>query len=418
MIRVSPMPGEIAEGHLSRIRIVNGISSRNRLIERLRAQSSEPSAPVLHMLAEFSEMDSKTYAINHSMMPALRVASRDEAPAMHGALEGASFSRRLGMLAPRSGSRVCRRCTAQNLVEHGFSWYRREHQLLGVDLCVFHGCGLHAFDGDDAYSEPPEIREARGEFQPLQLDAEELNGSDSFVARFVSVSCSYLNRNAPLSARALHVELASRARAAGFRTSDSGNRPLLSDAILNRAPEFWLQANFPKLASKPPSKKHYPIDALLMPSAVAGSGDAYALAIAALSSNEGDSRACLDAASKIAETPKPKQRRLGPEFWQGKAFLLYEQCSGNVTQMARLMDVDRKYLGTKLMELGLPSFGKFESSPLLLALRDFVDGAGIEESCLTHQLDREALESLLRVGCGRLARVVSKIGDEKSPSEK
>ncbi|MBK7043090.1 MAG: TniQ family protein [Rhodanobacteraceae bacterium] len=291
MIRVSPMPGEIAEGHLSRIRIVNGISSRDRLIERLRAQSNEPSSPVLHLLAAFSGMDSTTYAIDHSMMPALRVASRDEAPAMHGSQEGASFSRRLGMLAPRPGSRVCRRCTAQNLVEQGFSWYQREHQLIGVDLCVVHGCGLCVFDGVDAYSEPPEIREARGEFQPIQVDVAEQNGSDSFVTRFVSISCSYLHRNAPLSARALHAELASRARAVGLRISDSGNRPLLSDAILEQAPKVWLQAHFPRLFSKSPLKKHYPIDALLMPSAVAGSGDAYAMAIAAISSNESDSRA-------------------------------------------------------------------------------------------------------------------------------
>ncbi len=404
------MPGEIAEGHLSRIRIVNGISSRKRVIDLLRAQSSDPTAPILHLLAAFSGMDSTAYAILHSMMPALRVASREEAPALHGSPEGAAFSRRLGMLAPRPGSRICARCNAQSLAEQGFSWFRREHQLLGVDLCPVHGCGLQVIDCGDAFSEPPEFREVRGELKLAQLDSVVKKGGDSFVGRFISLTCSYLNRDAPLPTRALHAELSSRARLAGLRTSDSGHRPLLSDAILERAPKGWLQAHFPLLISKQPSKKYYPIDNLLMPSSPAGSGDAYALAIAALSVNEADSRACLDAASQRAEIPKPKHRRLGPEFWQGKAYLLYEECSGNVTQMARLMGVDRKYLGAKLMELGLPSLGKIENSSLLLALRDFINGAGVTESCSSRQLDPKLLESLLRVACARLARVASAVG--------
>lgn len=409
MIRVSPMPGEIAEGHLSRIRIVNGISSRKRLIDLLRAQSSDPSAPVLHLLAAFSGMDSTTYAIRHSMVPVLRVASREEAPALHGSPEGASYSRRLGMLAPTLGSRICARCIAQSLAEQGFSWFRREHQLLGVDICPIHGCGLQVIHGGDAFSETPEIREVRDELKSVQWDSVDKEGGDSFVGRFVSLSCSYLNRDAPLPARALHAELSRRARLAGLRTSDSGHRPLLSDAILERAPKGWLQAHFPMLVAKLPSKKYYPIDSLLMPSSPAGSGDAYALAIAALCVNEGDSRACLEAASQRAEIPKAKHRRLGPEFWQGKAYLLYEECSGNVTQMARLMGVDRKYLGAKLMELGLPGLGKIENSDLLLALKDFAGGAGIAESCLSRHVDQTALESLLRVVCGRLAKVASTI---------
>ena len=277
MIWVSPMPGEIAEGHLARIRIVNGISSRKQLIDLLRRKSSDPAAPILHLLAEFSGMGSAAYAIRHSMMPVLRVASREVTPALHGSPEGAMFSRRLGMLAPRPGSRFCARCIAKSLSEQGFSWFRREHQLSGVDLCPIHGCGLQVIEGDDAYAEPPDCREVRGESKlvpPVSFVEKE---GDSFVRRFVSLSCSYLNRDAPLPTRALHAELSRRARSVGLRTSDSGHRPLLSDAIIEHAPRGWLQAHFPLLLSKQPSKKYSPIDNLLMPSSPAGSGDAYAL---------------------------------------------------------------------------------------------------------------------------------------------
>lgn len=81
MIVVQPMPDELAIAHEGRLALVNGISSRYILYDRLAVywrthRVAADVLPDMRQLAWVAEMTPTAYASNLSMMPVIRVACR------------------------------------------------------------------------------------------------------------------------------------------------------------------------------------------------------------------------------------------------------------------------------------------------------------------------------------------------------
>ena len=140
---VQPMPDEPAAAHAGRLALFMGIGSQAEFEQWLRsAAHSLPAATSqtsrLEQLAAAVGMDSLSYAQQHSMLGVLRVAAQSKKLAAHGAIAGSNFSRRLGMLTQKPQSHICPKCVEEDLEHWHFSWFRRSHQLQGVDACLLH----------------------------------------------------------------------------------------------------------------------------------------------------------------------------------------------------------------------------------------------------------------------------------------
>ena len=60
-----------------------------------------------------------------------------------------------GFSANNPGATLCRDCIAEDINHWGFSYWRREHQLLGARWCTRHGNVLHFVDKSDAFDCSP-----------------------------------------------------------------------------------------------------------------------------------------------------------------------------------------------------------------------------------------------------------------------
>jgi hypothetical protein len=236
-VRIEPMQDELAIAHAGRMALFLGSSSSQRFDQWLKREAgrsdvSSPSTPRLTQLAVVVGMPSIDYARQHSMMGALRVAARPSDMAFYGAHEGVQFTKRLGMLTQKADAHLCPRCVEKDLDHPKFSWFRRTHQLQGVDWCPTHRTPLLKVRGSDPWALLPQHWMERGEVEVLKLSAADLEPK-GFVNRFVRIACTLLERPRPLAVGRLAGLLGDRARALGLRTSQEGVKPNLSDLVVD-----------------------------------------------------------------------------------------------------------------------------------------------------------------------------------------
>jgi len=403
------MPDELARSHVLRLRAINQTSTQAQLFKSMRPaiegrHITHDEAPVLHLLAEAAGVSPEFYATNHSMLPVLRVASRPGTDLLHGSADSASFTRRLGMLTQSADAYCCEVCSREDLVQHGFSWFRRSHHLIGVEWCRKHATRLSRIDSREPFSKLPHRWCEEGTLVRNATEPKSLWSAPSLVQTYVDLAFQILTRDRPFPTDGLHLALASRARSIGLRLSAQGQRQLLSDKVLADAPLIWLRSHFPDISEKVISTFYSRIDNLLMPSTPAGVGHTYILALATLYSTA--SEALADIETQVEQSRLQYKRRTrdvrGVAFWQGEFWESYIRNLGNVAEIARELQIDPKYLREKLQALGLPSIKDLKFAPHWRAFRDFCDGMAVQTAADRHNVPVQKLEEILRTTSARL----------------
>jgi len=412
---VAPMPNELAVGHEGRVAWLEGHSSAKETDEWIKSvlgsQSQDAIAiPRLHQLAVLSNMTPMQYARHHSMLPALRVASKAGTDHLHGDDVSHSYSRRLGMLTQRRGAFCCERCIEEDLKEQRFSWFRRTHHLIGVDWCSVHGCPLVQVDDPLPFSRAPHIWLTKGKLNTLDVAVPELPET-GFLCRYVDISSALLLRDRPFPVEQINSQLAIRAASIGLRISKTGQRPLLSDRLGEQAPTLWLNQHLPLWKTKSPAQFFQRMDSLGSMKVVAGVGDAYAMALAALYDSAEEAMNALSSPHQLKQELRfgrtgPKR---GSEFWQGEIWETYLACNGVVNDMAQRLNLDRTHLSEMMCSAGLPSLADLQTAGKWRAFSRFARGEGIVDACAAECIEVFELEMLLRKCSTRVSKAIAKI---------
>ncbi len=415
--RIEPMRGEVAIAHAGRMALFLGSSSSQRFnlwLKRESGRSSGPSTnvPRLTQLAAIAGMSSIDYARQHSMMGVLRVAARPADMAFYGAHEGVNFTKRLGMLTQKADAHLCPRCVEKDLDHPKFSWFRRTHQLQGVDWCPTHRTPLIKVRGSDPWALLPQHWMERGEVEVLKLGASELD-PNGFVNRFMEIVCALLERPRPFAVGLLAGLLGDRARALGLRTSQEGVKPNLSDLVLRRAPEEWLMRHWPELMKKEPGGYLFGLDSALISRTVPSTGFAYATAMATLWDSPLQVHQVLKQIDvEQANSPeRPVKRRSAKDhaFWFGGFWEEYLEQWGRVRAIAPKLGMDPTHLREKLNQLGLPSLHDVASAPRWRAFLSFEAGVPLSEACAAEGVSETEVLELIRLSCARVAGAAKQI---------
>lgn len=344
------------------------------------------------------------------MLPALRVASKAGTDHLHGEDVSQTYSRRLGMLTQRRGAFCCERCIEVDLKEQHFSWFRSTHHLIGVDWCPVHGCPLVQVDDPLPYSRAPHIWLAKGKLTKVDVAVPELPKA-GFLRRYVDISTALLLRDRPFPVEQINSHLATRAASMGLRTSQTGQRPLVSDRLAEQAPTSWLNQHLPEWTTKTPTSFFQRIDRLASIKVVAGVGEAYAMALAALYDSADEAMNAVN--SSTQQTKDASFGRKGPKrgsgFWQGEVWATYIECKGVVNDMAQRLNLDRTYLSEMMCSAGLPSLADLHTAGKWRAFSRFARGEGFVDACAAECIEVFELEILLRKCSTRVSKAIAKI---------
>jgi len=411
---VQPMPDEPAAAHAGRLALFMGIDSQSKFEKWLRCSAHlSPAvcaqASRLEQLAALVGMDPQCYAQQHSMLGVLRVAAKSNMLAAHGATAGSNFSKRMGMLTQKSQSHICPKCIAEDLDHWHFSWFRRSHQLQGVDACLLHQTPLLKVRSSASWSRLPHHWLESGEVE----DSRQASGwiPTDFETRFGEVACAMLQRTAPYPLQPFVAAMASRARCLGLRTSTSGAKPNLSDWIREVTPGEWATVHWPELQGKRKGDFFFSLDSVLNCRTVPSTGFAYLTALTALwDTSEAMYQALTDLGQHPIDTVSEKwSNPRGSTYWQGEVWETYLKHQGRVRAMAPELGVNATYLREKLNQLGLPSLHDVVTSSVWRAFLRFEGGESLLSACEVEGVDVGAVEPLIRLSCARVATAAKNI---------
>jgi hypothetical protein len=419
-VLIEPMPHEFVPAHAGRIAFLfRGQTSKNQrqsLVARLAQEHHEGAASwgLLQQLAVISGMGATDYARQHSMLPTLRVASREAAPALHGSVDRPEIAKFVGSRLHSEKVHLCRRCVAEDISHWGFSWFRRTHNLAGIEVCPVHGDALHLVNNPDPFSLLPQHWVDLDEVECVEHESTSAEET-KFQTRLQETYELFLDRDRPFDLHSIYVPLARRVHEIGLRNSEIGKKPPLSDYVRSTAPSAWLARHWPQLCKKEPGAFFSALDRLPGPTVTPGTGFAYVVAFASLFQTTEDAARSLamPVARRTADEKSVMKSQYSPEFWTTDFLEVFANCAGNITAIAKQLHLDRNYVARKTKSLGLPSFKGVSSSAKWRALEKFGAGASLVSACADEGVDPRHVEELLRIASSTLLRTVKSVKKDK-----
>lgn len=286
MIKVEPMPDEPSLSHEARRRHVVGARHQHEHFAWMRselglAKAEEDGVTDLDILARASGMTSQSYAVKHTLLSSFLVAAPAEGCSLFGSVDMARRAGQFAMRLPRRHAFVCPKCIDGDMASERYSWFRRSHQLAGLDWCAEHGENLHQVAAEQPFEHPPNWWRDEALIVDSPTSGEKAK-SNAFIDRHAAISLSLLRRDRPVPCEALNQRLFDQARRVDVGWAKTKGQTLLSDRLLVLAGDDWLYRHFPHFAMKTRGLVYRPIDNLLKRRETAAPGEVYVLALAAL----------------------------------------------------------------------------------------------------------------------------------------
>ena len=245
------MPDELAQAHAARLARLNGLSSTMSMVAEVRRDaipdSRETVEILLRLLARADGCSPDLYCQRHSLYPYRRIVSTlGEQQYLE--------AQRASFIHPRYRAhdtmRFCSKCATEDLAQHGFSWYRRRHDIPGIDRCIVHGTALWQANDEHVDSRFPHEYLARKE--AVEVDGGKVPGTSGLVRHYAEAFLALGSLGAPLAKASVSVAIAQRsARLLGGASSTRLTRMALNKMVASKVPANWLRtfANEDELAS-------------------------------------------------------------------------------------------------------------------------------------------------------------------------
>jgi hypothetical protein len=370
MLRILPLPDEIAVGYKGRLLRLNGWSDLNEGMRWLQAWTGSSGATrrevsAVELLAKVAGMDTATFVVEHTTLPLRRSVISKESCQPHGSSDQVSLLWTMALRDIRPGAYFCVKCGEEDFEFHGTPYWRREHQLPGVYCCSKHGRALNYVETADAFlSSPTDFMDTHQVVsEPWVANLQE----SAPVRRFLAISADLLARKCPLDE--LYVSRAARARALSIDLHVGHGKvrsTLLSDRIKELFDEAWLASVIPGLNAKPKGEYWQPVDGAVAGQRAAISSITYALAFSALFDSAEDAINAMIATTSVNKANKIKLRKShdASQIDDDQLRSAYVATNGaHWAAAAKLMFSPAK-TRKRLTTLGLPPLGNLDAGRL------------------------------------------------------
>ena len=401
-ITANPLPDELDRGYLGRVMRLNIVRAERealaimvRSFGLLHLPRHERSS--LEPLSAIAELDVQTFVLNHSMIPYRRSITSHVPEIQHG-----SLTRRTllygGMVGAKEGAYFCSDCVARDLSKHGFSYWRRIHQLPGQLWCPNHLTPLNYVDDSDAFLRTPADHLSYAEMVPSELFAGAVESEH--VKRFLVIASKLMKRKSPLDVKFVSWALRRRAEILGLQTNSSGRKkPLLSDAIGSAFPAKWLLTVLPSLVGKVEGKVLNQVDGVLFMRRSASSAASYILAAATMyDSAEHAMRDLVGASSSIVDVPS-RTASVRLEIDDFALIDAYVVSEGRHQDVAKTLSTSLFQVSSLLNDLGLPNLNPGRGgakNPLATAIAFYIQGLSSASSAAAGKLTMDDVDQIHR----------------------
>ena len=385
------MPDEIAQGHAGRLARLNGLVSARAMAGAVRNFADLRDEDTAHqillkLLAYADDAAGDDYCRHHSIFPHRRIVSTLDPN------EFLESQRKLffrSQLLAHDKPRFCKPCALSDFGKHGFSWYRRRHDIPGIDSCVIHGGVLHQVEAEEPYLLLPHEVLARQSSSLVRDPKERASTAPGFVRNYVRAYLSLGSAESPIEKDSVAMVLLQRSmKLMGGASTQKLSRTVLRQMTVCKAPEDWLQrfSSRQELASGL---------ATINQTRGSPSNEHVALAVAAMFK---DPEAAVREFQRVQISPEfsmmkdvygRQLRKLirdpsWPSYWRNAAWLGF-QISAVQSRNAAGMEWEV-----------IPKLGSLDRSSAWRTLKSFCGGSSLRDACSMHSTEPAEIERFLR----------------------
>ncbi|WP_410498874.1 TniQ family protein [Chitinibacter sp. S2-10] len=408
-------PDEYIIGWRGRIRFFNHLPSSAHTINELREFYDRNNNDIslkkrgtskIYILSKFSRMPLEDFLQQHTLFPFSHpfdnISEKEKSKE--------TFQKYLSSSSQRlhkQGAWFCTSCISQDEKEHGISYWRRSHQLLGIDWCFKHRFKLRR------------TTEAAFDFEPklatLHTDVlippgpESLDEAESVIQRYAEISEWLLTWPNTLKLEEISSLIEFKFLAQQYIENEKTGRNLY-DRFKEEIPEFW-EDQFTELNTRTTSFDIFDFRKLFVHNRAAQDTEHYIIALSLLFNSS---------ATAIAQIQRPNDRELRseaplrggiPNPWWGQQILnQYSDSKGCHSTFAGTHGMDFDVVTATLKQHGLPDFRSVERATMR-ALVDFFNGQPLNDVCVNHGANISDVEEILRLASCRLFSALKKISE-------
>lgn len=274
------MPDEFILGYWGRVHILNLRSTPNETADALIDYFELPKSRIrrIEALALAARADLQFFVQNHTLIPAHGAISQHFIGMVHGNTNAqlANVIRQSWKLLQKPGAYFCPQCAVAQVAAWGFSYWKRRHQLLGVDWCLEHGEPLVSCPETAFVNATPCNQVATAVSCQIELET----SCRSVLERYSKIMNAYLVRTVRVGVQEVAKVLRPIAEGKGISTRAITTNQYLSDIAVTKLPTSWLGKLFPSISTKRQGAPFGPLDNTVLSGFAMP--HAYALAMALL----------------------------------------------------------------------------------------------------------------------------------------
>jgi len=401
-------PDELAIGWRGRIRFFNHHPKITFTISKLRSifyqeyfgnDEVEKKTSQLLILAHFSKMPFRDFVHKHSFVPFIKpfgpdIFSHSETPLstknppMH------------SMHTGKNGSWFCASCVSDDLAIYGMPYWRRIHQIIGVEWCYRHRHKLSGLTSHEAFDAAPPIDKSKDKFivpaGPISLD-----DAEPVIRRYATIAQVFLEKTSLFDLRKTATLLED--QFAAVKNLDQHNKSAAVGQIADTVPEYWKE-RISNLRTKSQANDIFNLSKLFGHLQVPLDTERYVLALALLFETSEAALRNLDHATNMDVCAEISRGSTGREFWWSQDILRdYARHRGCHYSFSVHRGLNYARTSNALATHGLPDFSKLEDRKKQ-ALKAFFEGEPLIGVCQTYGLEAKEVENFLRIAGNRLAK--------------
>lgn len=405
MIIPKIMPGEFIDGYLLRLGKINYIKKKAKTIAKLRAlqsqgiSSDEVQTPLL--LSNVLGISIEDFLKYHTLWPILSSIISNEQSKLLENLHVGKLNKEF--IKSKSVLKACRLCANEDVEFHGFSYWRKEHQLPGYQRCSKHNHQLDEFDSITFNSPYEAIKNSSG---PVDVD---IYSDNQAINNYMTIVDAWASSMKPIYHLTMTNMMQTKAKELDLVWSLKSKKKLASDLVFESFPLSWLEKIIPNTLVKVEGSYFGLIDRLFTPQPKASRSCLYALVLSVLYDDPNQALNAVNIASK--STPKIIEKKT--EFDSGlrqKRYLknIFIKNNGNHQSIAKELGLTATYTREMYKNHGYCSFEQI-SNKLKSALIDFNKGMGLVDACKKNDVSLDKMEDFLRSNIGDFTNSISHI---------
>ncbi|WP_162057218.1 TniQ family protein [Undibacterium sp. KW1] len=289
-----PMQDEFALGILGRFARMNAIPSLDLAAKTIKRQTNERDSQLLWLIAELCGKSKCDFSSKHSVLPVLNPISKSTGNSLE-SWSDLFLKKNRAMNCLQGHIRWCQECCENDINKHHFSYWRRSHQIVGIDWCPHHRTPLAKTNQKFAINNPG--HPSTIDTVPTRLATIKQEIENATLMRLQEIMFGWLQRSYPIGLQAWANVIRVKCSAAGLRIGEIGKRPVVSDLIREHFPSSWLSRHMPEVANKSPNTFVRKIDGACIDKHVAYPALAYASILSVLFDSSEQALHALDAAN-------------------------------------------------------------------------------------------------------------------------